>query len=74
MLLTVHTKPNARETKIVRRLDDTTVVVAVAAPALEGKANEKLVEFLAGEYGVSKSFVQIVRGGTTRIKHVQIDL
>lgn len=72
MLLTVHVKPNARESKITKRLDETTLVVSLAAPAREGKANEELVAFLALEYGVSKSRVRIVRGATTRIKHVEI--
>lgn len=72
MMLTVHVKPNARESKITKRLDDDTLVVSLAAPAKEGKANEALVAFLADAYGVSKSRVRLVRGLTTRIKHVEI--
>ena len=72
MILTVHVKPNARETKITKRLDDDTIIVSLAAPAREGKANEALIEFLAGEYGVAKSRVRMVRGMATRIKHVEI--
>ncbi len=72
MLLTVHVKPNARQSAITKRLDDNTLVVSLAAPAREGKANEELVAFLADAYGVSKSRVRIVRGATTRMKHVEI--
>lgn len=72
MILTVHVKPNARESKITKRLDDTTIVVSLAAPAKEGKANEALIAFLAETYGVSKSRVRLVRGATTRIKHVEV--
>lgn len=72
MILTVHVKPNARESKITKRLDDTTIVVSLAAPAKEGKANEALIAFLAEAYGVSKSRVRLVRGATTRIKHVEV--
>ena len=72
MILTVHVKPNARESRIVSRLDGTTLVISLRAPAKEGKANEALVEVLAEEYGVSKSRVRIVRGMATRIKHVEI--
>jgi hypothetical protein len=74
MILTIHTKPNARETKVVMRLDESTLVVAIAAPAKEGKANKALVGLLAEEYGVAKSRVQIIRGATTRIKHVEVVL
>ena len=72
MLLTVHVKPNAQQSAITKRLDDNTLVVSLAAPAREGKANEELVAFLADAYGVSKSRVRIVRGATTRMKHVEI--
>jgi len=72
MILTVHTKPNARVSKIDKWIDETTVVVSVAAPAKEGRANRALIEFFAEHFGVAKSHVVLVRGTTTRIKHVEI--
>lgn len=73
MLLTVHAKPRAKRNAISAWLDATTVKVEVTAAPEDGKANEAIVELLAEELGVSKSSVRIVRGFTTRMKHVEID-
>lgn len=45
----------------------------LAAPAVEGKANEALVEFLAGYFGVPKRNVRIASGLKSRQKRVIID-
>ena len=41
MILVVHVKPNAKESKIVDQLDNRTFVIALHAPATEGKANDE---------------------------------
>ena len=46
--------------------------VKVTAPPEEGKANERLREIFARALGVSKSYVNIVRGKTSRIKILKI--
>lgn len=46
--------------------------VYLTAPAVEGKANKALVEFLAGEFGVAKGQIQIIKGLKSRIKVVMI--
>jgi uncharacterized protein (TIGR00251 family) len=46
--------------------------VAITAPPVEGKANEAVVEFLAGVLGVAKSSVTIVTGETGRNKVVSV--
>jgi uncharacterized protein (TIGR00251 family) len=72
MLLTVHVQPNAKKTEIVKWLDEDTVKIKVAAPAVEGKANIALVDFLSDYYDISRSKIQIVRGLTARMKQVEI--
>jgi uncharacterized protein (TIGR00251 family) len=42
--------------------------IAVQAPAVEGRANSALVEFLADKFGVSKSHVELVSGALSRSK------
>lgn len=49
------------------------VKVRLAARAVDGKANEALVEFLAEHYGVAKSRVRIAAGLKSRQKRVIID-
>ncbi|MBD3296704.1 MAG: DUF167 domain-containing protein [Candidatus Omnitrophica bacterium] len=42
-----------------------------AAPD-KGKANKALIDLIAGKYGVRKRDVSIVRGGTSRMKVLDI--
>ena len=42
--------------------------VAVQAPAVEGRANTALIEFLADKFGVPKSYVELVSGELSRSK------
>ena len=47
--------------------------IRVAASPTEGKANKALIAYLAGDLGVPRSFVSIVRGAGSRHKVVEID-
>lgn len=49
------------------------VRVRVAAPPVDGAANEELVRFLARYLGVTRSAVTIVRGQSARDKTVTIE-
>ena len=72
MILTVEVKPGAKQTQVVAWKDAGTVVIRVAAPASEGKANRALINFLAEQLSVSKSLVEIKRGAGSRVKHIAI--
>jgi uncharacterized protein (TIGR00251 family) len=69
--IAVIVKPNARKEGVTPS-DDGPWTVRVAAPPVEGKANERLVELLAGHFGVPKSRVAILRGAGGRRKIVEI--
>ena len=45
----------------------------LAAPPVDGKANEECIAFFADVAGVPKSRVRIVKGLTSRMKVVEID-
>lgn len=47
--------------------------VAVAAPPVEGAANDALVEFVARELGVRRRDVRIVVGSASRTKRLDVD-
>lgn len=47
--------------------------VKLRARAIDGAANEALVEFLAGHYGVPKRSVRIASGLRSRLKRVVIE-
>ncbi len=72
MILTVHIQPNAKKSEIVKWLDEDTIKIKIAAPAVDGKANQALIEFLAEHFAKPKSSIRIVRGLTTRMKQIQI--
>jgi hypothetical protein len=46
--------------------------IRVGAPPIEGRANERLLSFLAQEFGVPKSQVNLRSGHTSKFKCVAI--
>lgn len=68
--LKVH--PRARRTAIAGRLGDAWKL-DLAAPPVEGKANEECIRFLADLAGVPRSSVRIVSGATARTKIVDVE-
>jgi uncharacterized protein len=67
----VTVKPNAKRADITP-ISDTEFRVAVPAPAQNGKANEALVEILAGYFRVPKSTITILRGHSARKKLIEL--
>ena len=47
--------------------------VRLAAPPVDGAANDALVDLLADELDVARRAIRIVSGGTSRSKLVQVD-
>ena len=72
MILTIHVKPHAKRNAITKWLDSTTVKVEVTSAPEGGKANEAVIEVLAQALDVPKPSIKIVRGFTTRMKHVDV--
>ncbi len=70
-LLTIRVQPGARRSEVVG-WDGDTLRVRVAAPPVEGKANEALVELLAEALGVRRRQVEVVKGATSRVKAVRV--
>lgn len=69
--LSVQVKPNARQSRIVA-VKGGALEVQVAAPAREGLANAELRQFLAGEFRLPLSRVQLARGERGRHKIVSL--
>lgn len=70
-MLEVHVQPGAKRTEAAG-LHGGRLKVRLAARAVEGAANEALVELLAGAFGVAKRGVRIVAGETSRQKRVSV--
>lgn len=70
--LTVKVHPRARHSAVTGRWGDAWKL-DLAAPPVDGKANDECVRFLAELAGVPRSRVRIVTGLTSRIKVVEIE-
>jgi uncharacterized protein (TIGR00251 family) len=70
--ITVKVQPRARATRVIGRLENA-YRLQIAAPPVDGKANEACLAFLAEVAGVAKSRVRIISGLTSRLKVVEID-
>ena len=68
----IHLCPNAKRDEICGMFGDR-IKIAISAPAVDGKANEALVKFLAKHVGVAKSDIVIVKGLTSRDKTITIN-
>lgn len=70
----VRVRPGASRTLVGGGYGDPPVlVVAVTAPAVDGRANDAVVRALADALGVPPRDVEIVRGHTARTKIVAVN-
>lgn len=71
MILAVRVIPRSPRSKIDGRRGDA-ILVRLAAPPVEGAANDALIELLSSEFHVPKRQITIVSGATSRDKRVEI--
>jgi uncharacterized protein len=64
--------PNAPRNEVVGWLGGA-LKVKVHAPALEGRANDELLDFLAGHLDLPRRAITLLRGDKSRQKIVRID-
>ncbi len=69
--VSVRVQPRASKDEIAGVMDGA-LKIRLRAPALENRANEALIEFLAELLKTSKSAVRIQSGAQSRIKRVEI--
>ena len=66
-LIAVHAQPGAKKSAVAG-LHGEALKIRVAAPPVEGKANEALIAFVARALGVPRRAVTLARGETSREK------
>ena len=69
--LTLHIQPGAKRSEFAGLHGDA-LKVRLAAPPLDGKANEALLRFLAEELGIPKSAVNLKSGQASRRKVLEV--
>jgi uncharacterized protein (TIGR00251 family) len=69
--LTLHIQPGAKRSEFAGLHGDA-LKVRLAAPPVDGKANEALLRFLAEELGIPKSAVNLKSGQASRRKVLEV--
>jgi uncharacterized protein (TIGR00251 family) len=72
MKLRITVKPNARKNEVTRSADGT-LVIRVAVPPIEGKANEKVIEVLSEYLNKPKRSIAIVSGFKGKNKIIEVE-
>jgi len=70
--ITVKVHPRAKRSRVAGKLGET-YKLDLAAPPVDGKANEACVRLVAERLGVPASRVRIVTGQTSRTKVLEIE-
>ena len=71
LTLTLHVQPGAKRTEVAG-LHGEAMKIRLAAPPVEGRANEALLKFIAESFGVPLRQVELKQGGQSRHKIVAI--
>lgn len=69
--ISVHVAPNSSRSEIISR-GPGPWKIKLAAPPIDGKANDELIDVLADEFDCAPSLIQVVKGHTSRTKQVKI--
>lgn len=70
VVLSLHIQPGAKKTEIAGEHGEA-LKIRLAAPPVDGKANDCLIAFLAERLGIPKSRLELVSGAVSRAKRVR---
>ena len=62
--------PNSSRNELIK--EDDFLKVKVTAQPIDNKANKALVEFLAKQFKIPKSYIEIIKGNTSKEKTILI--
>lgn len=71
VVLTLHIQPGAKKTELAG-CHGAALKIRLAAPPVDGRANDCLIAFLAARLDVAKRRVELVSGAASRQKRVRI--
>lgn len=70
-ILTLHIQPGAKETAVAG-IHGTALKIRLAAPPVDGKANEALLAFVAHVLSIPKRDITLLSGQTSRSKRIEV--
>jgi uncharacterized protein (TIGR00251 family) len=71
LVVSIHAQPGAKRTEVAGLHGDA-LRIRVAAPALEDRANDALIAFVADRLGIPRREVRLVAGGKSREKRLEV--
>ncbi|MDR1417563.1 MAG: DUF167 domain-containing protein [Endomicrobium sp.] len=71
MIIKVRVIPNSKRNEVISRVGSI-LRIKVVAPAVDGKANEELCDFLADFFDVKRSMIFLRKGERGREKTIEI--
>jgi len=71
IILKIYLQPKSSKNELVGPYRDG-IKIKVTAPPVEGKANDALIKFLAKEFKISASSIEILKGHNAREKIIRI--
>lgn len=71
VVLSLHIQPGAKKTEVAG-LHGEALKIRLAAPPVDGKANQALIDFLAEALSVARNRVELISGASSRVKRVRI--
>jgi uncharacterized protein (TIGR00251 family) len=71
LILAIRLQPKARRDEVVG-IQGEHIKVRVTAPAVDGKANQRLIRFLAKEFQVARDDIKLISGVHSREKRLVI--
>ena len=71
MIIKIRVIPNSQRSEVVSRVGSI-LRVKVVAPAVDGKANEELCDFLADFFDVKRSMIFLRKGERGREKTIEV--
>ncbi len=72
LTFSVKVRPQAQKTAFRKPLADGTLKIDLAAVPEDGEANSELVRFLAEEFRIPRSGIEILSGQSSRLKLIRI--
>ena len=70
-LLVLHIQPGAKKTEVSGLYGDA-LKIRLAAPPVDGQANQALIAYLSGKLGVAKSTLSLKSGQSSRRKIIEV--
>ena len=70
--IAVQVQPNAKKSEVVSEMEEA-LKIRLKAPAIEGKANEELIRFIADQLALPKKNISITHGQGNRQKLLEVE-